>query len=79
VFREEYDRHYRPGLVLHTGRDIEWLTPGRARGTVVELAVTVRQAVPGEAPLCVQWRARCHGNAGIPGGVGNVESVSYRF
>jgi predicted AAA+ superfamily ATPase len=28
VFREEYGRRCRPGLVLHTGDAIEWLAPG---------------------------------------------------
>jgi predicted AAA+ superfamily ATPase len=28
TFREEYGRHCRPGLVLHTGDAIEWLAPG---------------------------------------------------
>src|SRR6202171_2871571 len=28
TFREEYGRHCRPGLVLHTGDAIEWLPPG---------------------------------------------------
>lgn len=28
VFREEYGRRCRPGLVLHTGDSIEWLAPG---------------------------------------------------
>lgn len=28
TFREEYRRHCRPGLVLHTGDVIEWLAPG---------------------------------------------------
>jgi uncharacterized protein len=28
VFREEYGRRCRPGLVLHTGESIEWLAPG---------------------------------------------------
>lgn len=28
VFREEYGKRCRPGLVLHTGESIEWLAPG---------------------------------------------------
>jgi predicted AAA+ superfamily ATPase len=28
VFREEYGRRSRPGLLLHTGDRVEWLSPG---------------------------------------------------
>jgi hypothetical protein len=54
-------------------------------GVYVQGATGFSIGLLGSGPMCrgnsasVQWRARPHGNAGIHGDVGIVESVSYRI
>jgi hypothetical protein len=42
-------------------------------------SVEAGERMHGEPRPCVQQRARRHGNAGIHGNVGSVESVTYRI